>query len=152
MNDQIRPMPFMKRDIAIILLSIAFLGIVPAAYPQAGRPGGTDDALKSAVAVKRDPFWPVGYKPQWVIEKNPEGQEVVLNKSEGTIDWDKAMKQVEIQGVSSRADNESFAVINGQVKCAGETVSLRVDSVNYTWMVENISPPNSVKLRRVSAR
>jgi len=115
------------------------------------RPDGTDDAKASVAAVQRDPFWPVGYTPEWIVEKRSEGQAKVVEKEE-SIDWNKAMGQVEIQGVSSRAGNEFFAVINGQVKSTGETVSVQVGVVNYTWMVEGISPPSSVKLRRVSAQ
>ena len=111
---------------------------------------GIDGAKVSTVTAQRDPFWPVGYTPKWIIEKQPK-EEGAMVKHEGTIDWNKAMEQVAIQGVSSRSGNEFFAVINGQIKSADETVSVEIESVNYTWMIEKISPPSSVKLRRVSA-
>jgi len=130
---------------------IKFLTAVPAANSQTNQGDGTDNASVDAVVEQRDPFWPVGYTPKWVVDKKSEGQ-VQAVESVGSIDWNKAMKQVAIQGVSSRAGNEFFAVINGQVKSVGETVSVQVDGVGYTWMVEGVSPPSSVKLRRVSAQ
>ena len=62
------------------------------------------------------------------------------------------MKKVVINGVSSSADNDYYAVINGEVKSVGDTVSVRMDSSVYTWAVDDIKPPGSVKLRRVSVR
>lgn len=111
---------------------------------------GIDGAKVSAVAAQRDPFWPVGYTPKWIIEKQPK-EEGAAVKYKGTIDWNEAMEQVAIQGVSSRSGNEFYAVINAEVKSTGETVSVKIGDVSYTWMIEGISPPSSVKLRRVSA-
>lgn len=113
-------------------------------------PAGIDNAKVSPIAVHRDPFWPVGYTPKWVTDQAQGTNEKVVEK-EGT-DWNRAMKQVSIQGVSSRAGNEFFAIINGEVKSTGETVSVKIGAVNYTWMIDGISPPSSVKLRRVSAQ
>ena len=124
---------------------------LPAANSQTNHTDGTDSALVGAVAVQRDPFWPVGFTPERLIKKKPEEQSKML-ESIGKIDWNKAMKQVAIQGVSSRAGDEFFAVVNGEIKGAGETVSVQVDGVGYTWMIDSISPPSSVKLRRVSAQ
>lgn len=96
-------------------------------------------------AVKRDPFWPVGY-----VAKGEENSVLTQRKQGGTgaVDWDKAMKQVVINGVSSRADNDYVAVINNEVKSVGESVSIRYGGAKYTWKVEKITPPGSVKLRR----
>ena len=138
-----------KTGITISLAFLVGLQAVPAADLQTDSSDGTDHAKVSKV-VMRDPFWPVGYTPKWIIEKNAESQNKAV-ENEGSTDWNKAMERVEIQGVSSRAGNEFYAVINGQIKSAGETVSVMVGSVNYTWMIEDISPPSSVKLRRVSA-
>ncbi len=112
---------------------------------------GTDRASSRATSVKRDPFWPVGYQPEWLINAGKPKQDKALVAS-GTTDWNEAMKKVVIKGVSSRAGSEFFAVINGQIKSVGETFSIRHDEMLYTWMVDSISPPRSVKLRRVSAQ
>lgn len=144
----------LSRRISITaLLTAYFFGLaeVPSAYSQTKQADGIDVALVDVSTVQRDPFWPVGYTPKWVVGNKPVEQGKVVEQV-GSIDWDEAMKQVAIQGVSSRAGNKFFAVVNGQVKGAGETVSVQVDGVGYTWMIERISPPSSVKLRRVSAK
>ena len=139
--------------IGIPMLLVLFVGMeaAPADDLKTKPSGGIDDAIVSTVAMQRDPFWPVGYKPKWSFENESKAQIKVVDK-EGSTDWNRAMEQVVIQGVSSRAGNEFYAVINGQVKSAGETVSVTVGDVNYSWMIESISPPSSVKLRRVSAQ
>lgn len=113
----------------------------------AEKQGGTNDAQKTAAVVKRDPFWPVGYKPKQMVQKEQKGKTKIIPGGS----WKEAMKNVVINGVSSR-DNEHFAVINGELKSVGDTVSVRLGTSVYTWAVVSIEPPSSVKLRRVSVR
>ena len=108
---------------------------------------GTTDAKKGSVAVKRDPFWPVGYTP-----KGTQIESQASSVDTGGSTWAEAMKKVVINGVSSRSDAEYCAVINGELKTVGETVSIRLGGSVYTWAVDSIEPPGSVKLRRVSVR
>ncbi len=110
---------------------------------------GTDDAMNEGSSVRRDPFWPVGYAPESV--KPVEGQAKRVAKPTLENDWNTAMRKVVINGVSSRAKNEFFAVINGQVKSVGDNVTVNHEGTIYTWAVDSITPPGSVKLRRVSA-
>ena len=151
MTYQIKPNLTKKIGTATLFALLAGLIALPAANSQPNHADGTDGALVSAVAVQRDPFWPVGYTPERLVKKKPEEQSKML-ESTGKIDWNKAMKQIAIQGVSSRAGDEFFAVVNGEIKGTGETVSVQVDGVGYTWVIDGISPHSSVKLRRVSAQ
>ena len=151
MTYQIKPNPTRKIAITTLLMLLVGLIALPAADSQTNQTDGIDSALVGVVAVQRDPFWPVGFTPERLVKKKPEEQSKML-ESIGKIDWNKAMKQVAIQGVSSRAGDEFFAVVNGEIKGTGETVSVQVDGVGYTWMIDGISPPSSVKLRRVSAQ
>ncbi len=151
MEDQIQPTLFKKTGMAMLPIFLVGAMAVSAANSQAGRGDGMDDAIDDEVAVQRDPFWPVGYTPKWVASKKSPEQETVVGKAEST-DWNKAMREIAIQGVSSRSGSEFFAVINGQIKSAGETVSVQVGDILYTWLIDSISPPSSVKLRRVSAQ
>ncbi len=112
---------------------------------------GTDVAKKGATAIKRDPFWPVGYVPEHVKAAVLAKEKPEAVKPTVANDWNKAMRKVVINGVSSRADNEFFAVINGQVKSVGKTITVNHEGTVYTWAVDEIKPPGSVKLRRVSA-
>lgn len=109
---------------------------------------GKANAEESVVVVKRDPFWPIGYIPKKVDNPSGDGAGDTKNKKKGNIDWEEAMKRVVINGVSSRATDEYIAVINNEVKSVGESVSIRYGGVKYTWKVDRITPPSSVKLRR----
>lgn len=140
-----------KISIAVLLVLLVGLKAIPADDLETSPSDGIDDAKDHTVVVQRDPFWPVGYKPKWNTDNGSNAQIKVVAK-QGSTSWDKAMEQVVIQGVSSRAGNEFYAVINSEVKSTGETVSVTVGGVSYTWMIEGISPPSSVKLRRVSAQ
>ncbi len=105
---------------------------------------GKNNASEGVATVRRDPFWPVGHTPEQA--KNTEQAETP--EIIGGIDWNKAMDEVVINGVSSRADNEYIAVINNEVKSVGESVSVQYGNARYTWTVESITPSGSVKLRR----
>ncbi len=111
---------------------------------------GMEDARNQPAKVKRDPFWPVGYEPEGYTA-SPRQAPVAASAPQGKTGWSEAMKEIVINGVSSRADNEYFAVINGQVLSVGETISVSHGGTIYTWAVDSIQPPGAVKLRRVSA-
>ncbi len=122
----------------LIVLFVGLSGIVLQRSEAASNDGKEN-------AVKRDPFWPVGY-----VAKGEENSALTQRKQgdSGAVDWKKAMKQVVINGVSSRADNDYVAVINSEVRSVGESVSIWYGGAKYTWKVEKITPPGSVKLRR----
>lgn len=107
---------------------------------------GTDNASKVSAEAKRDPFWPVGYQPKG--STGPETTEIkpVADK------WSQAMAKIVISGVSTRADKKYYAIINGQLKGVGDTVSVTVDEMEYVWVVDDVQATGSVKLRRKSAQ
>lgn len=133
-----------------LLTSVFLLGIV-GAFPQgstAKQNDGVVNARNDEVVVSRDPFWPVGYQ----VKSANNSTKTTVNKTEkGEVDWNEAMKQVIINGVSSRAGDEYIAVINNEVKNLGESVSIWYGGSRYTWTVDSIAPPGAVKLRRVSS-
>ena len=144
----------MKRDRNLVtmnrtLLAAVCITAVAVSAEGAGREAGTLDAQRAGTAEKRDPFWPVGYMPKQTFRSvSQQGSPKVTPLNS----WNEAMKKVVINGVSSRTDNEFFAVINGDVKRVGDTVSVRLGSSVYTWAVDGIESPGSVKLRRLSVR
>lgn len=130
----------------LLCLGISW-AVLPMSY--AAAEDGPNDAFQNTVAVKRDPFWPVGYSPNNAVQGQQSDQPVnIANPIVNT--WDNAMKQVSINGVSQRSEDEFFAIINGEVKTVGDQVSVRLGNSVYTWVVESIQPPERVKLRRLS--
>ena len=110
---------------------------------------GANNAKKSVPAAKRDPFWPVGFVPTGV--QKIEMEEKQVKRPVGDHDWNGAMKLVVINGVSHRGGNEYVAIVNTKMKQVGDTITVSHQGVSYTWAVDHIKPPGSVKLRRVSA-
>lgn len=119
------------------------------AFSEEGAVAGANDVREKPVLEQRDPFWPVGYQPE-VKGVIPEKMVEKVVEPSGNHNWREAMKMVSISGVSSRAD-EFFAVVNGKVKRVSDTISVSHEGITYTWAVDSIKPPGSVKLRRVSA-
>ena len=134
-----------------LVLLLGFCGLMPN-ISQAETGGGTNNANKEVVAIARDPFWPVGYQPKRIQGQEEIARQQILAGPNSETDWDVAMSQVIINGVSSRGGNEYIAVINNEVKMLGESVSIWFGGTRYTWKVESIAPPGSVKLRRVTAQ
>ena len=132
-------------------IGLLLFAMAAGAQSQTKPADGMNDANKLVVSPKRDPFWPVGYEPENFAAAKEE-PEVRVSKSTAGNNWNGAMKKVVINGVSSRANNDFYAVINGSVKSVGDTVSVEHEGNTYTWAVDRIDPPGSVKLRRVSAK
>ena len=127
-----------KRAVRAVLplLTILLLGT-----NQSSAQDGMKDARMGSTAMTRDPFWPVGYTPE-----NSPGIAISSTESarpKAGSSWNEAMKRVVINGVSSRSDNEYYAVINGEVKSVGDTVSVVMEGTVYTWIVEQIEPPDN---------
>jgi len=136
--------PELKRGWLALLLAAGMAG---AAHGKNTAPakGGAINAEKPSATTLRDPFWPVGYEPEKPVDAEVEKQQSLADRN-----WSEAMKQIVVQGVSS-VSGEYYAIINTETKRVGELVSVEYGGVRYTWRVENIAPPGSVKLRRVSA-
>jgi len=136
---------------AALAALIGLVGTSNAAQTQKDASSGIYNANDQKTVLKRDPFWPVGYVPKnikSVIQKDSSEQ------STSTVDnsWNEAMKKVVVSGVSSGTDNAYFAVINGEIKSVGDTVTINHSGTIYIWAVDGITPPASVKLRRVSVK
>ena len=135
-----------------VVLAIGIGGTGNITQAQRKDTSGINDAKEQEAVLKRDPFWPVGYVPKnirsVIPKENPMQSASIVENS-----WNEAMKKVVISGVSSRAgNNRYFAVINGEIKSIGDTVTITHGGTIYTWAVDDIEAPSSVKLRRVSAR
>jgi hypothetical protein len=145
MKDSVKTMLLKNslKSLVVALLAGVFLPVSTAESNDGGI-----NAKEGVATMRRDPFWPVGYTPKSV--KNPAVAKAGQKASgrTGGIDWEEAMKQVVINGVSSRAGNKYVAVINNEVKSIGESVSIWFGGARYTWTVVRITPPASVSLHQ----
>lgn len=146
-----KTMCFKNRFEALMVMFLVGLVGVCAPVVMAESDDGRVNANDNVLAMKRDPFWPIGHTPESVMRSSTAKMPNQARKGTGTIDWEEAMKRVVINGVSNRAENEYIAVINSEVKSVGETVSTLFKGIRYSWTVESITPPGSVKLRRHTA-
>ena len=122
------------------VLSIYLLAACGSTHAQGGGTSAT---------AERDPFWPVGYQPKTAtkaVETKP--QQAIVEKS--NEDWKAAMKLVMVSGVSQRGETEYCAVINGELKVVGETITVLYNGAEFTWTVAGIAPPASIKLKRLA--
>lgn len=137
-----------RNSVMSLFLVASVLGVVASSFGQAKTVDDKKNVPMKDSQSKRDPFWPVGYEPR----KGERSAALTPAVSSTESSWNEAMKKVVINGVSSSANNEYFAVINGAIKSIGDTVSVKHGSATYTWVIDTIEPPASVKLRRVSVR
>ena len=133
----------------IVLITLICFSWLESECPAAQQENGGTENVNNSSSETRDPFWPVGFVPEG--KKEPvEKKEPVAPVVEGG--WSEAMNNVVINGVSSRADGDYYAVINREIKTVGQTVEVNYGGRTYTWTVDSIKPPGSVKLRRKSVR
>ena len=101
----------------------------------------------------RDPFWPIGWRPQKVVVKqtNEVPVKVVapVTKFDPTaVTW----PALKIQGITKGPKGTYFAMIQdiGVVE-PGETITLTRDNVVFRWNVEEITK-TGIKCQKLDAR
>jgi hypothetical protein len=101
--------------------------------------------LNMAERDVRDPFWPVGYYPEWWLKRNqPEAEEDVVKRDK----WAEAREQVRISGMSRMGSSGYFAVINGRTMSRGDVVTVEYEGVTYRWILADIGQ-EGVRLSRL---
>ena len=147
MNNNNKSGIYRCRILRVLFVVIALVFLAPPGFGEESSVG-IRNADKREQQGARDPFWPVGYAP---VVKSTKVVPVV-ERPVVVGSWSKAIKTIVINGVSSRGDNDFFAVINGEIKSVGDTISVKFGGTVYVWAIDSIKPPKSVKLRRVSAQ
>lgn len=124
---------------------LVFCGTISVAY--------STEMLKQS-ATMRDPFWPIGFvpkKPLPFVDPRPASEEEQkANIQKAGVDWDAAQKQIVVNGVSSRGNNEFVAIINGEVKLVGESVIVFWGGMRYEWIIGAVKASGAVKLQKQS--
>lgn len=85
----------------------------------------------------RDPFWPVGFYPDWWRQPVSAGGKTA-GEAAKPDQWAAALKQVKISGMSRMGNSGYFAVVNGRTVTEGDAVSVTLEGKTYRWSVVEI--------------
>ena len=89
----------------------------------------------------RDPFWTVGYyPPQWGVELLPQ-------KAVSASEWRIPTSQLEVSGVS-RMGSRVMAIVNNELKKAGDVVEVSYLGKIFQWKVGEIQADGNVRFDR----
>ena len=114
-------------------------------------PGWTVASLEESFSMEplRDPFWPVGFFPDNWQQMN-ELDEEAPSQTSGS-DWDAPAAQIRVTG-TSRLDNKTVAIINGDLKEVGDFIEVSYNGRIYQWKLKEINASGKVLLDRVKIR
>ena len=137
-------MIFSRKSLAVSLLTCVLVmsGLSHVAAQGPRGPRNVEEKLTAAQVRSRksrrgrDPFWPVGYAPESVMER-----------TFGGVDWKGATGQLKIQTPSRSPNGDYFVIISGQAVAVGETVEIKYLNYVYTWTVQSIDITKGVSLR-----
>ena len=110
-------------------------------------PGWTIASLDESFSLEplRDPFWPVGFFPEnW---RTNEPDEEAPSQTSGS-DWDAPAAQIRVTG-TSRLDDRTVAIINGDLKEVGDFIEVSYSGRIYQWKLKEINASGKVLLDRV---
>lgn len=100
----------------------------------------------------RDPFWPVGYTPpkKDTGKKKTEvtEQPAALPVVERPPRWDDALRTVSVKGIMSVGGGKYMAVVNDNVVCENDVVTINFEGRTYTWKIASISA-DGVKFQKL---
>lgn len=132
---------------------------LPPPEPQISAPAPAPAATRSSAGKRRDPFWPVNYRPRTEQPVRPppsvEGQpdapvtvQPVPPPSDVTsagVDWQAARRQLSVGGLvryrPKGADADVYsAMINGRLVEPGDVVQVDYQGIRYRWRVRAIGP------------
>ncbi|HOW97916.1 MAG TPA: hypothetical protein P5567_04325 [Kiritimatiellia bacterium] len=120
-----------------------------AAEPMAPPAGETEAAEPEPAPARRDPFWPVGYAPPPPARPSEAAASTAGAETvSAVLQWDEALKTVQVQGIMKTGPETHVAMVNGQVVGVGDTVSVRFGGREYRWTVAGVGV-EGVSFKRV---
>ncbi|NOU36751.1 MAG: hypothetical protein HOO88_08275 [Kiritimatiellaceae bacterium] len=95
----------------------------------------------------RDPFWPIGFFPQnWQKKANVQSVSDL-----GGAGWKAASAKIRISG-TSRLGGRTAAIINGDLKIAGDPIEVLHEGKTYQWKIDGINAAGQIQLKRLGIR
>jgi hypothetical protein len=107
--------------------------------------------------ARRDPFWPVGYRPEKPATSVAPGETAPPAPPPQPTEWERARKLLKITGISvvpgpkGTAGRKYAAIVGGRLVEEGDVVSKALNGFTYRWRVQSIGP-TGVKLQQVDSR
>ena len=134
----------MARVASIVGAGITAIGLVVMASARAETAGTTD---------RRDPFWPVGYRPAPPVPTNvpppvvavepppaePMKMDPVFIQKMAAELQAKIRSQIKVTGFMKSAGGQQLATVNGAIVAEGDRLDVAVDGQNYRFRVTGIS-------------
>ncbi len=94
--------------------------------------------------TRRDPFWPVGWKPPYIGQSREDVQ--AANRLDR---WREALNRREVTGVSKKPDGAYLAVLRGiGVVEKGDIVRVWMDGQAYRWRITGVLQ-NGIETKRL---
>ncbi|MDA0991001.1 MAG: hypothetical protein O3A51_09645 [Verrucomicrobia bacterium] len=98
-------------------------------------------SVSAAFKQRRDPLWPIGWKPapvQTVYDASPKSP----------IRWKEASRKIELSALSKSADGTYFVIVKGiGVVEQGDVIAIALDGLTYRWTVKEINERGLVPVR-----
>ena len=117
----------------------------PAAKAVPATPAKPEPELEQELL--RDPFWPIGYFPKdWNQKKSAGGSAEVPESL-----WQAAKRGLRISGTSNLG-GKTAAIINGELKAAGDQVEVMYEGKTYQWQIIGIDAKGQVQLKKLGIK
>ncbi len=120
---------------ALHVIAICVTLLVASAVHSEPAEGTTNSAAQETITPEslRDPFWPVGFRPAPVSEKEDVDK---LSRIRELARWPK----LTLRGITRTGRNEYIAILEGiGLVEPGDIVSIRQDGLIYRWRINDIT-------------
>jgi len=127
------------------LILVAGVGIAQTAEtsPAAADATPEDSSAAAPEPLVRDPFWPVGWKPE------PVSAGAAVGPARNAVTkWDEARNKIQLSGLSKNVRGDFVAILKGVgIVEAGDVVSVQHDGLFYKWKIKDITSKGIVPIR-----
>lgn len=108
---------------------------------------GGSTAEKWEQELLRDPFWPVGFFPEdWQTQGGDQGESPLEGAG-----WKAASAKIKVGG-TSQLGGRTAAIINGELKSEGDSLSVQYEGRTYQWRIVGISAEGRIELKKAGIK